>query len=107
MNQELSGATDGEEHDKSPVWAGRGREPLFFPGERSNSCWRCSWGLQEAREESALPCLRETSPRSCDNSAPAQLRSQMCPLGMAIPDQGEWENRQKRPPALSWRQAEG
>lgn len=44
-----------------------------------------------AAEEDALSFLREAIPRSCHSSAPAQLQSQMCPLGMVIAEQGRWE----------------
>lgn len=57
--------------------------------------------------ERALPFLGETIPRSCNSSAPTQLQSQMFPLGMVIPDQGEWENRQECPPSPSWGGVEG
>lgn len=48
-------------------------------------------GAAGAAEEDALSFPREAVPRSCHSSAPAQLQSQMCPLGMVIAEQGRWE----------------
>lgn len=48
-------------------------------------------GAAGAVEEDALSFPGEAVPRSCHSSAPAQLQSQMCPLGMVIAEQGRWE----------------
>lgn len=76
----------------------RAGSPSPSPGTRAAAAAAAVEGCCDS-EERALAFRRETIPRSYNSSAAAQPWSQMCPLGMALPDEGEWENRQERPPS--------